>query len=82
MTDNTGQDQILAKLSAEDAELILGVLLAARKGGEVNPMLPTDFDIDGDGVADCFTLGQDGKLAMCHAHVDATLFESTGEEGL
>ena len=51
-------------LTQEDRDAIRGILLAQRAEGSERPLLPLDVDIDGDGIADAWGLGDDGQVAL------------------
>lgn len=55
------------QLSPEDLEAIKQILTSYKLDGVENPLLPTDVDIDGDGIADAFGLDSNGNVILVTA---------------
>lgn len=69
------------ELKAEDLETIKSILEGYKAEGVVNPLLPTDVDMDGDSIADAFGLDADGNVVLVSGvSLDDTVYVSTGEE--
>lgn len=67
------------ELTDLDRETIRASLLARRAEGVENPLLPLDFDVDGDGICDAFGLDAFGALVLVSGvNVTDTVMESDG----
>lgn len=51
-------------LTEEDEAVIRGLLEDQARAGAERPLLPLDVDIDGDGIADAWGLGDDGQVVL------------------
>lgn len=79
----------ISDLTDEDRETIRESLLARRAEGIARPLLPLDFDADGDGVCDAFGLDAFGALVFVSgvdiadtlAVSDGSGFETPDDEG-
>lgn len=61
------QDQLVLALKRWESE------------GQVNPLIPCDTDVDGDGTTDAYALDPSGDLVyVTGAPLAETVFESTG----
>jgi len=80
MTDTERADEFLARMSDEEKEVTVAALLAWRKSGVRDPQIPIDIgDIDEDGLADAFALGEDDRLVIVTATpIEYTVSQSTG----
>lgn len=68
-------------LTPEDSEAIKAALLMMRERGEANPLLPTDFDLNGDGTVDAFGLGANDEIIVVHGvPIGETLYGSEGDD--
>ena len=69
------------KLRAEDLEAIKSILEHYKADGVENPLLPTDVDMDGDGIADAYGLDSEGNVILVPGvPLTETVYKSTGEE--
>lgn len=67
------------EVSAEDRAQLVECLKTWQKEGTQNPMIPVDYDVDGDGSVDAFGLGPFGELVyVSGATVRDTVYVSTG----
>lgn len=63
---------------ADYAEL-RAALLGWRDAGQANPLIPLDYDVDGDGTTDAYGLDDLGRLVyVSGADLDETVAEATG----
>ena len=68
-------------LSEEDASAIKEILVGYKKDGVVNPLLPSDFDFDGDGITDAFGLDEnDNVVLVSGAKIEDTVYVSDGDD--
>lgn len=71
----------ITDLPAEDYAEIRSILLGYRADGVERPLLPTDFDVDGDGTADCFGLDEHDELVyVTAASLTDTVYVSEGDD--
>ncbi|MDF2915892.1 MAG: hypothetical protein K0S70_109 [Microbacterium sp.] len=70
----------VAELSAEDRNTIRSILLAHVANGVESPLLPTDVDLDGDGIVDAFGLGDEGEIVFVSGVTLATTVYRADEE--
>lgn len=71
----------MVELKAEDLETIKSILIDYRNEGVENPLLPTDVDIDGDGIADAYGLDEnDNVILVSGVPLDDTVYVATGED--
>lgn len=69
----------ISDLTDEDRETIRRSLLDRRAEGVKNPLLPLDFDADGDGICDAFGLNTfDALVLVSGVNIADTLMESDG----
>lgn len=69
------------ELKAEDLEAIKQILISYKLDGVDNPLLPTDVDMDGDGIADAFGLDADENVILVSGvSLDDTVYVADGEE--
>ncbi|WNM65431.1 hypothetical protein SEA_PHONEGINGI_27 [Microbacterium phage Phonegingi] len=54
----------ISDLTDDDRETIAASLRARRDEGVERPLLPLDFDADGDGICDAFGLDAFGSLVL------------------
>lgn len=67
-------------LSTEDLEAIKEILTSYKEAGVENPLLPTDIDVDGDGITDSFGLDDEGNvIRVSGVSLDDTVYVATGE---
>lgn len=63
--------------SPEDLIAIKEILHAWRAEGTVNPLLPLDVDIDGDGIVDAYGLDANGEVVLVSgAKLEETVYVS------
>ena len=68
------------ELKAEDLEAIKQILISYKLDGVDNPLLPTDVDMDGDGIADAFGLDEEENVILVSGvSLDDTVYVATGE---
>ncbi|QYC54363.1 hypothetical protein SEA_PICKLES13_27 [Microbacterium phage Pickles13] len=69
----------ISDLTDEDRETIRRSLLDRRAEGVERPLLPLDFDADGDGICDAFGLDAfDALVLVSGVDIADTLIESDG----
>jgi len=62
-----------------DRETIKQALLGWEADGVVNPLIPIDGDVDGDGVADAWALDDQGNLIIVQVvQITDTVSQSVG----
>lgn len=65
----------------EDAAAIKAILLQWKAEGNPNPLLPSDVDIDGDGIVDSFGLDEnDNVIVVSGAKLEDTVYVSDGDD--
>ena len=70
-------------ISPEDQAALRDALLAWKKDGVANPLIPMDHDVTGDGVFDSFGLDEHDELIVVEgAHLDDTVAKAVGNEEL
>lgn len=72
-------------LPAADQAQLKACLLQWKASGQQNPIIPTDVDVDGDGIVDGYGLGPFGDLVyVTGAQLKDTTYEADGSgiEGL
>lgn len=68
-------------LTVEDRDAIKQVLLMYRAGGEANPLLPADVDLDGDGIVDSFGLDENDEVIVVRGKkLEETVYVSDGDD--
>ena len=68
-------------LTAEDRDAIKQVLLMYRAGGNPNPLLPADVDLDGDGIVDSFGLDENDEVIVVRGQkLEETVYVSEGDD--
>lgn len=71
----------MPELSPEDEADIIAILKAERDRGTEGPLLPMDFDVDGDGIVDAFGLDEeDNLIVVSSVPLADTVFESSGDD--
>lgn len=69
-------------LSDRDRADIREMLLAMRARGVATPILPTEVDLNGDGMVDGYGLdGADNVVPVYACPIEDTAYEATGEGG-
>lgn len=67
-------------LPDEDREAIRDVLLNWRSQGVENPLLPSDVDVDGDGIVDSWGLDENDEVVFVRSRpLGETVFRSDGD---
>lgn len=67
--------------TADDQAAIRDILLAWKKEGNPNPLLPADVDVDGDGIVDSFGLDENDNVIIVHGVALAgTVYVSDGDD--
>ena len=65
----------------DDTAAIREILLAWKKEGNANPLLPADVDIDGDGIVDSFGLDEDDNvIVVSGVKLEETVYVSDGDD--
>ena len=65
----------------EDVSAIRDILLQWKREGNPNPLLPSDVDIDGDGVADSFGLDENDQVILVrNVPLEETVYVSEGDD--
>lgn len=65
----------------DDTVAIREILLAWKKEGNTNPLLPADVDIDGDGIVDSFGLDEnDNVIVVSGVKLEETVYVSDGDD--
>lgn len=73
----------ISDVSIEDQFALHAALLQWKNEGVVNPLIPFDLDLDGDGITDSFGLNENEELVIVSGvKVEDTVYESTGDGGL
>lgn len=68
-------------LTAEDRDAIKAVLIMYRDGGNPNPLLPADVDLDGDGIVDSFGLDENDEVIVVRGQkLEETVYVSEGDD--
>ncbi len=68
-------------LTDADRSAIKGILEQWRESGVLNPLLPMDVDVDGDGIVDAWGLDEDGEVVVVSStSLPYTVYESDGDD--
>lgn len=68
-------------LSAEDREAMKQALLTWRAAGVENPLIPSQVDIDGDGLVESFGLDENDEVVLIlSTNLVDTVYESKGDD--
>ncbi|QGJ95263.1 hypothetical protein QDA11_gp43 [Microbacterium phage Jayden] len=68
-------------LTDADRSVIKGILEQWRESGVLNPLLPMDVDVDGDGIVDAWGLDAEGEVIFVSgASLPYTVYESEGDD--
>lgn len=69
-------------LPDEDRAALKAALESMRAGGDANPRIPLNVDLDGDGVADAWALDESGEVTLvADVPLAETSYEASGETG-
>lgn len=85
MMNSTNPDHKSAAtfLGREDYNAIREVLLAWRKDGVENPLLPSNVDINGDGTTDSYGLDADDEVIFVSGvQIENTVYVSDGDDAI
>lgn len=70
-------------LTDADREEVRQILLAERARGVAVPLLPTDVDVDGDGVVDSFGLDENDEVVVVFGvALEHTVYVSEGDDAI
>ncbi|UDL16233.1 hypothetical protein SEA_KOZIE_37 [Microbacterium phage Kozie] len=70
-------------LTDDDRAAIKGILEQWRDSGVLNPLLPIDVDVDGDGIADAWGLDENGDVVLVSgASLPYTVYASDGDDAI
>lgn len=68
-------------LTQEDHDAIKAILVSELESSNLNPLLPMDVDVDGDGIVDSFGLDEQGNLVVVRGvELSETVYESDGDD--
>ncbi|QGJ92706.1 hypothetical protein QDA04_gp36 [Microbacterium phage Megan] len=68
-------------LTDDDRTAIKSILEQWRESGVLNPLLPIDVDVDGDGITDAWGLDDDGEVIFVSgASLPYTVYASDGDD--
>lgn len=72
-----------SRLSREDYAVTKEALLNWRQEGVANPLIPSDVDIDGDGIVDAYGLDENDEVIFVSGiALDDTVYLSEGDDAI
>ena len=80
-TTESDDNYVAPNLKREDYSAIRDVLLQWKSEGVENPLLPSDVDINGDGIVDSYGLDdQDRVIMVAGVALESTVYVSEGDD--
>lgn len=80
-TDEPTETSAASQLNREDYATIKQILLQWKTEGVENPLLPSDVDVDGDGIVESYGLDENDNVILVRgAALTDTVYLSDGDD--
>lgn len=80
-SDEPTANSAASQLNREDYAAIKQILLQWKSEGVANPLLPSDVDVDGDGIVESYGLDENDNVILVRgAALTDTVYLSDGDD--